>query len=123
MAHGRCEFVDSRLRRFPPDRASAVPYGQAGENAERFPRLAHRSAAAHKLHNTTPTTRIEFDSGKGEPFSRQPALAYSSRKLSKRPGPPQINAAAVAVWLMKTPPEVIQPYLDTCAIGWRSAGT
>jgi hypothetical protein len=28
----RCrEFVDSRLRRSPPDRASAVPYGQAGE--------------------------------------------------------------------------------------------
>jgi hypothetical protein len=26
-----CEFVDSRLRRSPPDRASAVPYEQAGE--------------------------------------------------------------------------------------------
>jgi hypothetical protein len=26
-----CEFVDSRLRRSPPDRASAVPYGQAGD--------------------------------------------------------------------------------------------
>jgi hypothetical protein len=24
-----CEFVDSRLRRSPPDRASAVPYGVA----------------------------------------------------------------------------------------------
>ena len=49
----RCrEFVDSRLRRSPPDRASAVPYGQAGENAMRFPHLAHRSAAAHKLHST-----------------------------------------------------------------------
>src|SRR5580700_699982 len=36
----RCrEFVDSRLRRSPPDRASAVPYGQAGENATRFPTL------------------------------------------------------------------------------------
>ena len=34
-----CEFVDSRLRRSPPDRASAVPYGQAGENAMRFPHL------------------------------------------------------------------------------------
>ena len=34
-----CEFVDSRLRRSPPDRASAVPYGQAGENAMRFPAL------------------------------------------------------------------------------------
>jgi transposase InsO family protein len=35
-----CEFVDSRLRRSPPDRASAVPYGQAGENAVRVPHLA-----------------------------------------------------------------------------------
>ena len=26
--------------------------GQAGENAMRFPHLAHRSAAAHKLHST-----------------------------------------------------------------------
>ena len=34
-----CEFVDSRLRRSPPDRASAVPHGQAGENAMRFPTL------------------------------------------------------------------------------------
>jgi transposase InsO family protein len=42
----RCrEFVDSRLRRSPPDRASAVPYGQAGENAMRFPHLADSSAA------------------------------------------------------------------------------
>jgi putative transposase len=37
MAKRRCEFMDSRLRRCPPDRASAVPYGQAGENARRFP--------------------------------------------------------------------------------------
>ena len=76
MAQRRCEFVDSRLRRYPPDRASAVPYGQAGENALRFPHLAQRSAAVHKLHSTTATSRIEFDSGKGEAFSRRPALAY-----------------------------------------------
>src|SRR4051794_9960304 len=31
---------------------SAAPYGQAGKNPTRFPRLAHRSAAAHKLHST-----------------------------------------------------------------------
>jgi hypothetical protein len=43
--------MDSRLRRFPPDRASAVPYGQAMDNALRCPPLAHRSAAAHKLHS------------------------------------------------------------------------
>lgn len=53
----------------------------------RFPHLAHRSAAAHKLHSATATTRYELDSGKGERISRLPALAYSPRKLSKRPGP------------------------------------
>jgi hypothetical protein len=84
MALGRCEFVDSRLRRYPPDRASAVSYGQAGENALRFPHLAHRSAAVHKLHSTAATSRIDFDSGKGETFNRLQLLAYSSRNLSKR---------------------------------------
>jgi len=46
-----CGLVDSRLRRVPPDRASAVPYGQAMDNATRCPPHAHRSAAAHKLHS------------------------------------------------------------------------
>src|SRR5271166_1859357 len=91
MADRCCELVDSRLRRYPPDRASAVPYGQAGENALRFPHLAHRSAAAHKLHSATAPARIEFDSGKGETFNRRRALAYSSRNLSKRPGPPHFT--------------------------------
>jgi hypothetical protein len=67
--------------------ASAVPYGQVGENALRFPHLAHRSAAVHKLHSTAATSRIDFDSGKGETFSRLRALAYFSRNLSKRPAP------------------------------------
>src|SRR6202047_2934569 len=80
-----CEFVDSRLRRSPPDRASAVPYGQAGENAMRFPRLAHRSAAAHKLHRTTATTRYEFDSGEGETFSRQPAYTPKGAECADHP--------------------------------------
>jgi hypothetical protein len=82
-----CEFVDSRLRRSPPDRASAVPYGQAGENATRFPHLAHRSAAAHKLHSTPQQDRMNLISGNRETSSRLPALAYSPRKLSKRPAP------------------------------------
>jgi hypothetical protein len=81
--------VDSRLRRYLPDRASAVSYGQAGENALRFPHLAHRPAAVHKLHSTAATSRIDFDSGKGETFNRLRALAYSSRNLSKRPEPSQ----------------------------------
>ncbi len=75
MTEQACEFVDNRLRRCPPDRAGAVPYGQAGENALRFPHLAHRSAAAHKLHSATATSRIEFDSGKGETL--QPATGLS----------------------------------------------
>jgi hypothetical protein len=70
-----CGFVDSRLRRSPPDRASAVPYGQAGENAMRFPHLAHRSAAAHKLHSMPQQERINLISGKGETSSRLPAFS------------------------------------------------
>jgi len=87
--------VDSRLRRSPPDRASAVSYGQAGENAMRFPHLAHRSAAAHKLHSTTATTRYEFDSGKGETFSRNTSFSLFSRKLSKQPEPSQFDEQLV----------------------------
>src|SRR3954463_2609369 len=70
-----CEFVDSRLRRSPPDRANAVPYGQAGENALRFPHLAHRSAAAHKLHSTPQQDSMNFISGNGETSSRLPAFS------------------------------------------------
>src|SRR6266851_5655641 len=69
--------------------AVLAPYGQAGENAMRFPHLAHRSAAAHKLHSTTAARQDEFDSGKSETINRLPALAYSSRKLSKEPEPSQ----------------------------------
>src|SRR6185312_6814155 len=65
-----CEFVDSRLRRSPPDRASAVPDGQGGENAMRFPHLARRSAAAHKLHSTPQQYGMSFISGNGETTSR-----------------------------------------------------
>jgi hypothetical protein len=39
MVDQRREFMDSRLRRCPPDRAGAVPYGQAGENALHSPTL------------------------------------------------------------------------------------
>src|SRR5271163_4177246 len=72
MSSRCCEFVDSRLRRSPPDRASALPDGQAGENAMRFPHLAHRSAAAHKLHSTPQQDRMNLISGKGETSSRLP---------------------------------------------------
>jgi hypothetical protein len=39
--------------------------------------------------STWKTSRIDFDSEKGETFNRPPALAYFSRNLSRRPGPPQ----------------------------------
>jgi hypothetical protein len=66
---------------------SAVPYGQAGENATRFPRLAHRSAAAHKLHSTRQQHRMILISGKGETSSRPPGpLAYSSPEAVQTAG-------------------------------------
>src|SRR5947207_11992929 len=82
-----CEFVDSRLRRSPPDRASAVPYGQAGENAVRFPHLTHRSAAAHKLHSTPQQDRMNLIRGRVKPAAgyRGP-LAYSSPKAVQTTG-------------------------------------
>ena len=67
--------MDSRLRRSPPDRASAVPYGQAGENAMRFPHLVHRSAAAHKLHSTPQQHGMILISGNGEISSRLHAFS------------------------------------------------
>src|SRR6201996_5900106 len=84
----RCrEFVDSRLRRSPPDRASAVPYGQAGENAMRFPRLAHRSAAAHKLHSTPQQHRMNLNFGERvQPAADYRPLAYSSPEAVQTTG-------------------------------------
>jgi hypothetical protein len=38
----------------------------------RFPHLAHRSAAAHKLHSTPQQDRMNLISGKGETSSRLP---------------------------------------------------
>jgi hypothetical protein len=57
----------------------------------RFPRLAHRSAAAHKLHSTPQQDRMNLISGNRETSSRLPALAYSPRRLSKRPAPSQFD--------------------------------
>src|SRR6201998_4310503 len=60
----RCrEFVDSRLRRSPPDRASAVPYGQAGENAMRFPRPCPQVGGCPQASEHAATTPDEFDFG------------------------------------------------------------
>src|SRR5215813_6095680 len=81
-----CEFVDSRLRRSPPDRTSAVPYGQAGENAMRFPHLAHRSAAAHKLHSTPQQDGMNLFRGIIKPAAGYPLLAYSSPEAVQTTG-------------------------------------
>src|ERR1700756_3397322 len=69
---------------------------QAGENAMRFPRLAHRSAAAHKLHSTPQQGRMNLISGKGETSSRLPAFSlflpgscpnYRDRRTLRPPAP------------------------------------
>jgi hypothetical protein len=95
-----CEFVDSRLRRSPPDRASAVPYGQAGENAMRFPHLAHRSAAAHKLHSTPQQDGMNVISGKGETSSRLPVFSLSSPEAVQTTGTVAVFPNVEAVDLM-----------------------
>jgi hypothetical protein len=82
--------VDSRLRRSPPDRASAVPYGQAGENARLFPTLPTGRRLPTSFTAQQQQQGYESDSGKSETISRPPALAYSPRKLSNRPGPSQL---------------------------------
>jgi adenine-specific DNA-methyltransferase len=73
----RHEFVDSRLRRFPPDREDAVPCGQAWENEACFPRLAHRSAAAHKLHGATAARRIDSKFVSGDHDDHKPGASLS----------------------------------------------
>src|SRR6202045_3532696 len=60
------EFVDSRLRRSPPDRPSAAPYRQAGKNSMLSPPLAHGSAPAHNLHSPPQQHRMNLISGSGE---------------------------------------------------------
>src|SRR5215831_5270904 len=94
MPAGRCcEFVDSRLRRSPPDRASAVPYGQAGENAMRFPHLAHRSAAAHKLHRTPQQHRMNLISGNDQTSSRLPAFSLFAPEAVQTIGTTAVRSA------------------------------
>ena len=77
MEARRCEFVDSRLRRSPPDREDAVPCGQAGENEGCFPRLAHRSAAAHKLHSATATEGLILNLFPGIMFNTNRGTSFS----------------------------------------------
>src|SRR5271170_6007270 len=52
----------------------------------RFPHLAHRSAAAHKLHSTPQQDRMNLISGNRETSSRLQALAYSSPEAVQTTG-------------------------------------
>src|SRR6266550_8660659 len=83
-----CEFEDSRLRRSPPDRASAVPYGQAGGKRDAFPppcpQVGGCPQASQHHRNKHGMNLIP---GKVKPSAGIPALAYSPRKLSKQPEP------------------------------------
>ena len=51
------------------------PMDKPGKTPCVFPRLAHRSAAAHKLHSTPQQDRMNLISGKGETSSRLPAFS------------------------------------------------
>ena len=81
-----CEFVDSRRRRSPPDRASAVPYGQAGENANAFPPPCPQVGGCPQASQHPATRRDDFDFGEGETSSRHRTLASSSPKAVQTTG-------------------------------------
>ena len=52
----------------------------------RFPRLAHRSTAAHKLHSTPQQDRMNLISGKVKPAAGYRPLAYSSPEAVQTTG-------------------------------------
>ena len=78
--------MDSRLRRSPPDRASAVPMDKPGKR-NAFPPPCHRSAAAPQASQHAGTTRDDFDFGE---WCNQAAgstpLAYSSPEAVQTTG-------------------------------------
>jgi hypothetical protein len=63
-------FADPRLT--APARS---PMDKSGKNVMRFPHLAHRSAAAHKLHSTPQQHGMNLISGNGETNSRLPTFS------------------------------------------------
>src|SRR5215469_15332671 len=65
-----CEFVDSRLRRSPPDRASAVPMDKPGKTQCVSPTLPTGRRLPHKLHSTPQQHGMILISGNGEITSR-----------------------------------------------------
>src|SRR6266550_3010556 len=70
-----CEFEDSRLRRSPPDRASAVAYGQAGGKRNAFPPPCPQVGGCPQASQYATTTRDDFVSGNDQTSSRLPAFS------------------------------------------------
>ena len=62
------------------------PMDKPGENAMRFPHLAHRSAAAHKLHSTPQQHGMILFRGMIKPAAGYRPLAYSSPEAVQTTG-------------------------------------
>src|SRR6201988_3470439 len=72
----RCrEFVDSRLRRSPPDRASAVPLDKPGKTPCVSPALPTGRRLPTSFTAPRSKDRMNLISGKGETSSRLPAFS------------------------------------------------
>src|SRR5690348_6249203 len=70
-----CEFVDSRLRRSPPDRASAVPMDKPGKTQCVSPTLPTGRRLPNKLHSTPQQHGMILISGNDEISSRLHAFS------------------------------------------------
>ncbi len=67
----------------------------------RFPHLAHRSAAAHKLHSTPQQHRMNLISGSGEtvkPAAGYQSLACSSPEAVQTTGTVARNHGSAVAW-------------------------
>src|SRR5215510_10402998 len=110
-----CEFVDSRLRRSPPDRASAVPYGQAGENAMRFPTLPTGRRLPTSFTARHNDTGMILFRGMFKPAAGYPPLAYSSPEPVQTTGTVALNAIAIL-----SASGHLHPYAASSPIGCRA---
>src|SRR3974377_2038189 len=70
-----CEFVDSRGRGRPPDRASAVPMDKPGKTQCVSPTLPTDRRLPNKLHSTPQQHGMILISGNGEISSRLHAFS------------------------------------------------
>ena len=83
--------MDSRLRRSPPDRASASPMDKPRKRM-RFPSLAHRSATLTSFTVPRNKTGLVPFRGTTKPTAGYRPLAYSSPKAV------QITGAVAVRW-------------------------